>query len=224
MLVTSASFVMLGFWQLGRHHDKQEARDEATAAYAAPAPDLLGGNAVEADTRVSVTGTYDATGEVLLRNRVRDGDGGYDVLTPMRLADGSGVLVDRGWVSRAAVRRGLDDTAPPNGTVTVRGTVHDSRPLEAADPVEQQDGRTTLPRVDLDVIGEPLTYDLRDVWITAQWQHPAPAAGDPTLPDPPESDDVNHLSYAFQWFAFATIPLIGWPIVLRRRTRRRVLT
>jgi cytochrome oxidase assembly protein ShyY1 len=40
------------------------------------------------------------------------------------------------------------------------------------------------------------------------------------LPEPPPSDDVNHLEYAFQWFAFALIPLVGWPIVLWRISRK----
>ena len=29
------------------------------------------------------------------------------------------------------------------------------------------------------------------------------------------------MEYAIQWFAFALIPLIGWPIVLWQITRRR---
>jgi cytochrome oxidase assembly protein ShyY1 len=59
------------------------------------------------------------------------------------------------------------------------------------------------------------------VWITAQSIEPAPAAANaPKLPEPPAPDPVNHLEYAIEWFAFAAIPLIGWPIVLWRITRR----
>ena len=36
---------------------------------------------------------------VLLRNRVRNGKDGYDVLTPLLLEQGTGVVVDRGWVA-----------------------------------------------------------------------------------------------------------------------------
>ena len=61
---------------------------------------------------------------------------------------------------------------------------------------------------------------MRDVYVTAQWQDPEAVDGVPALPEPPEADEVNHLSYAFQWFAFALIPLVGWPIVLYRITRR----
>ena len=85
----------------------------------------------------------------------------------------------------------------------------------------QEAGRTTLPRIDLDRMRTETNVELRDVFITAQYQDPAPIDGVPALPTPPPSDSVNHLQYAFQWFAFALIPVIGWPIVLYRRSRRR---
>ena len=59
-----------------------------------------------------------------------------------------------------------------------------------------------------------------DVWIEAQFQEPAPRGNDPALPKPESPDDVNHLQYAIQWFAFAAIALIGWPIVVWRRGKR----
>jgi cytochrome oxidase assembly protein ShyY1 len=217
-----AAFVALGLWQLGRHRDEQAARRDARAAFAAPAPDLVTvADAAASDMRVTVAGEYDAAGEVLLRNRVRGGDGGYDVLTPMRLADGTAVLVDRGWVSRRAVRGGLDGMRPPAGEVVVRGTLHESRPLRSGDTVDERAGLPALPRVDVGVAAERVGYELRDVWITAQWQDPAPGDSDPRLPDPPDDDPVNHLSYAFQWFGLALVPLVGWPVVLRRRALTR---
>ncbi len=166
-----------------------------------------------------MTGTYDAAGEVLLRNRVRGGNGGYDVLTPL-LADGTAVVVDRGWVACNPAETGRASLAPPAGPVTVRGPISEPRALQADDTVDERGGRTTLPRVDLDRIGQDVSSPLRTVYVTAQWQDPAAVNNGPALPDPPEADDVNHLSYAFQWFAFALIPLIGWPIVLYRITRR----
>ena len=51
---------------------------------------------------------------MLLRNRVRDGEGGYDVLTPLVLDDGTAVVVDRGWVPRNDVDRNADSLAPPD--------------------------------------------------------------------------------------------------------------
>lgn len=37
----------------------------------------------------------------------------------------------------------------------------------------------------------------------------------------PELSEGPHLSYAVQWFIFATIALVGYPLVLRRVIQRR---
>jgi len=219
VIATSAAFVMLGFWQYGRHQDKLEAKREAREAYAAPAPDISQGTA-SAGERVSVTGTYDVAGEVLLRNRARGGTLGYDVVTPLRVAGGPAVLVDRGWVARAGIERRLDQLETPRGVVEVRGTLSETRALEPDDRVEERAARSTLPRVDTAYIADALGYPVRDQWVTAQWQDPAPSEDAPALPEPPDDDDVNHLGYAIQWFALAAIPLVGWPIVLAKRARR----
>ena len=77
-----------------------------------------------------------------------------------------------------------------------------------------------MPRVDLERIGQDVDAELRGVYITAQAQEPPPGPGEPALAEPPDSDDVNHRSYAFQWFALALIPIVGWPIFLTRAHRR----
>jgi cytochrome oxidase assembly protein ShyY1 len=219
VLVLTVAFVALGLWQWGRYQDEQDTKDAARGAFAAPAPDLDETD-LTPGTRVQATGRYEAAGEVLLRNRVRNGDGGYDVLTPLALPDGTAVMVDRGWIPRTAVEGEPDDFAPPPGDVTVRGVLGGSRPLDPDDTVDERAGRTTLPRVDLDRIGAEVGTELRGVYITAQAQEPPPGDGLPALPEPPDTDDVNHRSYAFQWFALALIPIVGWPIVLSRARRR----
>jgi cytochrome oxidase assembly protein ShyY1 len=228
VLFVAVVFVLLGFWQLHRNDQKHEKDAAAKAKYAAPAP-ALGppGSEPAPGARAEATGRYDAAGEALLRNRVHDGEGGYDLLTPLVLDDGTAVVVDRGWVPRnavdgstASVERSTAALDPPAGPVTVRGLVGESRPLQPEDSVDQQAGRTTLPRVDLQRMQQDTASPLRAVYINAQYQNPAPVDGRPALPTPPPSDDVNHLQYAFQWFAFALIPLVGWPIVLYRVSRR----
>jgi cytochrome oxidase assembly protein ShyY1 len=219
VLVVAGAFVALGVWQLARHHEKQAKVRAAKAAYSAPASDL--GAVAEPPapgTRVQVTGAYDGTHEVLLRNQVRGDEIGTDVLTLLRLEDGSAVFVDRGWVASDATA-----APPPSRDVVVRGIVRESRPLGAQDEVRQVAGRVSVPRVDLDRLGavDRVGVSLHHVWIEAQFQQPPPAANAPKLPKPPPPDQVNHLQYAVEWFGLAAIPLVGWPIVLRRVTRRR---
>ena len=47
---------------------------------------------------VEASGTYDTGAEVLIRNRSFDGAPGYHVVTPLVIADGTALLVNRGWI------------------------------------------------------------------------------------------------------------------------------
>ena len=217
-LVVIIAFMSLGFWQLARDRHKQDIVREREAAFAAPAPDLEStSQSVEIGDRVEARGTYDPAVQALLRNRVHDGETGYDVLTPLRLTDGSGVLIDRGWIAQADVS---DLAAPPSGSVVVRGLLRQSRPLASDDAVREVNGMVSLPRVGADEVQREVSYDLRDSWIEAQFHDPAPADDAPKLPEPPPPDQVNHNQYAIEWFALAAVPLIGWPIVCWRARRR----
>ena len=111
-LVFAGVFVALGLWQLGRHHHKQDVMRELRAEYAAPAPELSGTDDPVPGTRVQATGTYDGAHQIQLRGHPRGDEMGTDVLTPLVLADGTAVIVDRGWL------RGTDPVvpAPPTGT------------------------------------------------------------------------------------------------------------
>lgn len=227
-------FVGLGTWQLARNDRKHGLVAREKAAYAKPAPDLgsLPTNARDG-TRVEARGTFDGRHETVLRNQVRSDHVGVDVLTPLRLADGSAVLVDRGWV-RASAAGGLTTDPPPTGPAVVHGLLHSSNPFSADDSVDHlPDGRLGVPRVDLAAIGKTLPYRSRPVWIEAQAISavgsgssarsgtPAQTGNAPQLPQPPAPDPVNHMQYAIEWFGFALIPIVGWPIALRRLLRQR---
>lgn len=216
-------FVVLGVWQLARHHHKHQLVLREKAAYALPAPSVTTITSVsdDDDTRVQARGRFDGSHEAVLRNAVRDGRAGVDVLTPLRLDDGRAVLVDRGFI-RASPQHGVTTEPPPTGVTVVHGLARESNTILRADSVDRLvDGRLAVPRVDLDRIGKTLRYPLLPVWIEAQAISPAPAGNSPALPDPPPPDPVNHLEYAFEWFAFALIPLIGWPLYLSRTRRQR---
>ena len=219
VLVLSASFIALGFWQLARNDHKQRLVRDARAAFAAPAPDVSG--SVPPGSRVEASGHYDPAHEVLLRNQVHDGKDGDDVLTPLVLADGSAVIVDRGWVAATGDRQAPINTVAATGAVVVRGIAHTSSLLRAQDAVSDIGGHLALPRVDLGRIAREVAYRLQPRWVEAQAQTPRPAAGSPALPQPPAPDQVNHMEYAIEWFSFAAIGIIGWPIALMGFARRR---
>ena len=203
-VLVAAIFVALGLWQLGRHHHKHDKVRAERAAYAAPAP-ALDTAALADGARVEVSGTYDRDAcarDVVPRPTAQRETPASTCSRRCRLADGTAVVVDRGWVAT-----GNDVSAAPAGPIVVRGVVHESRPSSTQSPVERDGARLSVARVDLDRIGRDLPYQLRDVWVEAQYQQPSPARGDPQLPEPPAPDQVNHLQYAIQWFAFALDPV-----------------
>jgi surfeit locus 1 family protein len=121
-------FVALGTWQVKRRVWKLDliARvEQRVHAPAAPAPRPAEWSHVTAAAdeyrHVTATGTYLDDAQTLVQ-AVTDLGAGYWVLTPLREADGSVVLVNRGFVAsddRWRVKRGADD----QGRVTPAGVV-----------------------------------------------------------------------------------------------------
>src|SRR5690606_2398291 len=73
------------------------------------------------------TGVYEPADELLLRSKSYAGSAGWHVLTPLRLEDGSRLLVDRGWVPYELDEAPVAVAAPPQGTVTVSGFLQASQ-------------------------------------------------------------------------------------------------
>ena len=105
-----------GVWQLSRAHAKEAnaALVAERSALPALAGDALARDPVAAEGQwqrhIWLTGEWDAAHTVFLMNRTMDERSGFYVMTPLRLPDGSAVVVQRGWVAR-------DDAAPMNAPV-----------------------------------------------------------------------------------------------------------
>jgi surfeit locus 1 family protein len=156
--------------------------------------------------RLHVRGTYDVATQFLLDNRIRDGVAGYEVLTPLKLADDSRrLLVNRGWVAADADRRVLPEVAVDPRARDVSGRVERlPRPgvrLGAAAPYDKDDDGVAVvvypTAKDLSaLLGQPLLdYELLldDAAVDGyarDWRAPGLA---------PE----RHLAYAGQWLLLA---------------------
>jgi surfeit locus 1 family protein len=106
------AFIALGFWQWNRGEHRRDLWQQFergdVAAVEANAASL---ERLPAFTRVRVTGQFDTARQFLLDNISHEGQPGYQVLTVLRLADGSGLLVNRGWLPFAGYRDRLPDIA-----------------------------------------------------------------------------------------------------------------
>jgi surfeit locus 1 family protein len=217
----------LGLWQLDRHRQRAELNARIEAQMALPAVPLDAAAPPEAldYRRVTVEGVFDPAQEVLLRNRSYNGATGYHVLTPLRLAGGDAVLVDRGWVPLSA-----SDPAertrysPPSGAVRIEGIARASQSGSGG----PQDPPLTVERprldawfrVDTERIAHQTGYPLLPVFVQQQpAAEPAPA---PPIPVAVESLGLgSHLGYAIQWFSFALILVGTYLAVVYRQVRVR---
>ena len=222
--------VNLGFWQLRRLHEKQAANRAVVANTARPevavgdilrpGDDFAAGSA-SAFRRVTATGVYDVTNEVVVRARSLNEHPGVWVLTPLRLPDGTALIVNRGFLPTAGTPDAVPaDAEPPAGTVTVHGLVQATETHGTFGATDPADGRLfDLARADIARIAKQTGYPLFPAYLQLKASEPTQAGSFPTpLPDP-TLDEGPHLSYAIQWFLFSTIAVVGYPLILRRRAR-----
>ncbi len=213
--------VRLGVWQLHRLHERRHdnllyEQGMATAPESVESLVDAGGSGASLLYRhATATGTYDVAHEVILYGRMNDDQPGNHVLTPLRLPDGRAVIVDRGWVPFDMDTPPVNAAAPPSGTVTVTGLLAPSVP----DDSPHTGNTTTYAHVDLGRIGAQLPYPVLSSYLQLQEQSPAQSGTLPVPPPAPELDEGPHLSYAIQWFSFASIAALGFLLLVVREIR-----
>ncbi len=212
-------FIDLGRWQWHRAQQKRALATAFTAGGAATGTlDNRGTAALPRYATLSVQGRYDGAHQFLLDNMSHGGNPGYEVLTPLRLADGRIVIVNRGWVPLTLSRRQLPDialaAAGEQSTVgrldelPVAGIALGHVPPASSGPWPRL---TSFPTTtDLAAaLGQPLQP--RQLLLNADEPHGYLRDWHPGGLSP-----ERHLSYALQWWAFAALAL-GLYVLLNRR-------
>jgi len=193
-VLVAAGCVAAGIWQLDRLAQRRARNASVEARLALPPLEVRRGLSADSarQRRVTAHGVYDFAAEQTWPARSFQGTPGVGLITPLRLADGSAVLVDRGWVyspdafhvDHSAYRE--PDTATVTGIALIpprgRGDVAVTGFLPLVIQLEGRDPERGLPR---------------------RWP-------------PPVFDDGPHLSYAIQWFSFALIALVGTAVMIRK--------
>jgi len=223
-LIVIVVCVAAGNSQQQRLHAKQALRSQLDAAARAE-PVALASLADDADwaalryRRVIATGEFVASRQILIDNKVHAGRAGYDVVTPLALANGRAILVKRGWIAQGPSRSETPRAPPPSGAISVRGRLA----LPAAGYLElRREPPTGTVWQNLDparftaatgltvqpVVIEATTAPVPDDGLIRDW--PAPELGVET-----------HRIYMFQWYAFAVIAALLWVWFHRPRLARR---
>lgn len=204
-LLAFIGFVALGIWQVQRLGWKEEliARvDRQLQAEPVPAPPARATLTREADEyrRVIAQGRFDYQREVTVRATTALGTG-YWVLTPLQRADGSWVLVNRGFVppeQRTQIPRG-DAEASVVGLLRLGEP--DGSLLQANVPAE---GRWYSRDVAAIAQAQGLTGPVAPFFIDVQ-ATPATATAWPRPGLTVVQFKNDHLVYALTWFALAAI-------------------
>ena len=202
--------VLLSNWQLSRLEEKRLENSRVIENFDSdpvPLTDVLAGRESWSDddtwTPVRMTGSYVEDEQVLVRNRPRNGQPGFEVLTPLQLADGSVFIVDRGWLPTGNAQD-LPDVvpAPPTGEITVTARL---KPGEPALPGRgAADGQ--IATVELAQFADRLEAPVYTAaYGLLESEDPAPADARPLPAFKPELDEGSHLSYAFQWLVFGLL-------------------
>ena len=218
---SAACFFILAPWQFSRNAERTAQNDAVNAAITAPpvpVGDLMSTTAQPlgdvAWRVVTATGAFDPTRQVQVRLRQdENGNPVSEVIAPFRLTSGETLLVDRGYVSFAAVRNNVPIAALPTGQLTITGRVQDEQtdpsnrqPLVVGDHIEAY-------AINVAAIGGA---DASEVFLQGYIQLTDGSPGVLTPIELPQTDSGPFLSYALQWEAFGVIALIGLGVFIYR--------
>ncbi|GEN79153.1 SURF1 family protein [Actinotalea fermentans] len=217
-LLVAAGCVLAGIWQWTRHEDRSAAVALVSANYdAAPAAlaDVVGDGLQPGEVWRPVTVRGDYVGAAVLRNRPVSGTPAAHALGVLEVADGPWrgrlLVVDRGWFPAAEASAGRP---VPQGTLDVVVRLRSAEPRAERDAPAGQVQAIAVDQVleAAGLQGADVVPDAYGVVATEDGRVP-----DDVTPVPrPDADLGPHLSYAFQWWVFATGALVGGVVLLRR--------
>lgn len=236
--IAMAVTISLGFWQLDRLGERREmnqVREDirsqpplALPAEAPPVP-LWAWN----ERPVEAYGRFSTAPVFLIVNRALHAQAGAHVVSPFQTVSGELLFVDRGWIP---VRLRETPPAPPEGLVRIEGywqalpdDGYPARRPELADGLWLRldpEGKAAMAeRLDA-------TWPARPEWGDGEFlPYGMIMTQSVVMPEGPEDrypipvglsplGEGAHLSYAIQWFSFATIFLVGWMFYLRKSIRK----
>ena len=233
ILVIAAMAVMirLGIWQLDRLEKRRLFNSRVLSQTSQPVLNLntwsgeddLSGMEYR---QISVIGEYNHSEEIALRNQHWGNQSGVHLITPLQISGSERtVLVDRGWIPADDFKSGDWSAFTEGGEVKVDGIIRPS--ISKADfgsKSDQFSGSIENPIkawnfITVERIQEQVPNPLVPIYIQ---QSPDPAWSNLPHRSKPklEITEGPHMGYAIQWFTFAAILGLGYPIFIRRQSQK----
>jgi surfeit locus 1 family protein len=232
-VIAMGVMVRMGIWQLDRRAQRREFNARVELQIDAEELTLAGDNLMlnlfgMEYRSVVVNGVYDHEHEIVLRNQVwvnpdNVSHNGVHLITPLIIKGSSvAVLVDRGWIPAQDVAWEDRKLYYEEGEVIIRGIIRRSKSKGqigfVVDPTLEPGENTldTWNNVNIERIQEQVPYELLDIYVLQ-----FPEAANDELPYRHsvqiEITEGSHLGFAMQWFIFAVIVLIGFPIFIKNQ-------
>jgi cytochrome oxidase assembly protein ShyY1 len=220
VVIVVVTFGTLGLWQLN------VARDKGRAAEVRDAPRLPVADVTSVLTphasfphdgtgrRITATGRYDGSGQVLVTPRRLRGERGYWIVTPLVVrSTGARIAVVRGFVTDPA-----QAVVPHAGAeVTVSGTLAPGESVQIAAGADEVLPEGQLAELDLSRLVNRWPGILYNAFVFATAEQPdVTASASPAVQRVPPPALVGgglswrNAAYAFQWWVFALFVAYMW--------------
>jgi cytochrome oxidase assembly protein ShyY1 len=211
----------LGVWQMDRRTEVVANINTITNNYTAAPVDFAKAknqfttlDPTKEWSQVALHGTYDVSGQRIVRNRPLNGQPGYEVVVPLRLDSGETVIVDRGWLPIGNKENGYPDSIPEPAAGEVTAVVR----LRPSEPQLQRGAPTgQLASIELGSYAKELGYPVLTGAYGQLSQETPAAAQNPIAFPMPSIDEGSHLSYSMQWFCFGLLMFVGFGYAARQQ-------
>lgn len=211
-VLSAALTARLGWWQLDRAAQKNQLQEAMDSRRALPplAPADLATDAAAAAAQhhraIVMQGQWVAEQTIYLENRQMKGVPGFFAVTPLRLDDGTAVLVQRGWLPRdQADRTRIVAAPPPVGRVQVQGLI--APPPGRLYEFDTAASGAIRQNLDVNAFARETGLPLRSLSVQQQDDASQPSDGLMRQWSAPASGVHKHYGYAFQWFALSALIL-----------------
>ena len=217
----------LGVWQLDRAAQKlavQASIDERSRLPLIDGPAALAtdtaGAAAQQHRLLHIDGRWSAAHTVYLDNRQMNGRAGFFVVTPLLLADGSALLVQRGWQARDFQERSrIAEVPTPAGAVALQGRI--APPPTRLYEFDASGSGRIRQNLDLDAFARESGLTLRPMSLLLL--DSAATVGDGLLREwpVPAAGVTRNRGYAVQWFGLSALitGLYVWFQLIQPRRR-----
>lgn len=207
-----AAFTLLAPWQFRRAAQRADTNTAIEQSFSTPPRPLRSVLAAHAaptqDTewrQVQATGQYLPDAEMVVRLRTVQGEPAYEVVVPLRLAGGSNILIDRGYLRPAEGVRIPRYPPVPGGEVTVTGRLRADEMDPQNGEVLHQDGHRQVYAVSSRTVSAATGVPLEPGYLQLVDGAPGVLSALPL----PQLDPGPSFPYALEWLAFGTMAPLG---------------